>query len=278
MIAAVQLAEYLVLGLLAAGAGLTIGWLGAPLLFHPSVGFIAGLAPWPPLRVVAAATGLALAIAAAATVAPLVRAAAPPRRRGGRVRLSRRLPTAQLIGVRLNARRPRRARLGTINALVTTTTLAAAAANLAQTSRPLDLGGTTLANARDERTVHAILLVFAATCLLALLNTLVSTWTAVLDTRLPLAVARTLGATPGQAAAGLVLAQLLPAVPGAAAGAFLGRELHLFFAPGNANPAPVTWLLATGAAVLVAVAALTAGPALAAARHPVTTTLRAVPA
>ncbi|MET7402994.1 FtsX-like permease family protein, partial [Dactylosporangium sp. NPDC005572] len=195
-----------------------------------------------------------------------------------RVRLSRRLPTALLIGVRLNARRPRRARLGTLNALVTTTTLAAAFSNLAQTSRPLNVGGATLANARDERTVHAILLVLGATCVLALLNTLVSTWTAVLDTRLPLAVARTLGATPGQAAAGLVVAQLLPAVPGAVAGAFLGGEVYLFFAPGNAGPAPVGWLLATAAGVLVAVAALTAGPALAAARHPVTTTLRAVPA
>ncbi|MET7398760.1 FtsX-like permease family protein, partial [Dactylosporangium sp. NPDC005572] len=55
MIAAVQLAEYLVLGLVAAGAGLAVGWIGAPLLFRPSVGFIAGLTPWPPLRVVAVA-------------------------------------------------------------------------------------------------------------------------------------------------------------------------------------------------------------------------------
>ena len=84
-----------------------------------------------------AATALALGIAVAATLLPVVLAAATstihaladaataPRRRRWHIWLSRRLPTALLIGVRINARRPRRARLVTVNTLVTTAGLTA---------------------------------------------------------------------------------------------------------------------------------------------------------
>ena len=49
---------------------------------------------------------------------------------------------------------------------------------------------------------------------LAALNAVVTAWTTMLDTRHPAALARALGATPRNVAAGLTAAQLLPAVPG----------------------------------------------------------------
>ncbi|WP_326560105.1 FtsX-like permease family protein [Micromonospora sp. NBC_01796] len=288
MIAAVHLAEYLVIGLAAAGTGLAAGWLAAPALFRPTAGLVGsvGVHP-PPLRLVVAAVSLALGIAVAATLVPVIRAAVtsttqaladaatPPRRRGWAIWLSRRLPTALLIGVRINARRPRRARLVTVNTLVTTTALAAVLMAFAQDRKPLDLGYSDLPDARDERTTQALLIVIGVVCLLALLNTVVSTWTAVLDTRHPLAVARALGATPAQAGMGLAVAQLLPAIPGVAAGIPFG--LVTFFAGGDNRYAPASSMLAAALGVLLAVAVLTAIPALAAARRPVADTLASAP-
>jgi putative ABC transport system permease protein len=114
------------------------------------------------------------------------------------------------------------------------------------------------------------LLVAGMVCLLALLNTAVSAWTGVIDARQPLAVARALGATPAQAALGLAAAQLLPAIPGVGAGIWLGVGL---FAGGDNRFAPASWMWALAAGVLLGVAALTAVPALTAARHPVADTL-----
>jgi putative ABC transport system permease protein len=287
MVAAVHLAEYLVIGVAAAGLGLTTGWFAAPRLFSPSAGFVDSGGGPPPLRVVVAATALALGIAVAATLSPVARAAAtsttdaladtatPPRRRRWVIRLSSRLPVALLIGVRINARRPRRARLVTMNTLITAAALAAVLTNLAQDDDPLNLGYSTLPDARNERQLHAMFLVAGVACVLALCNTVVSTWTAVLDTRQPLAVARTLGATPGQASIGLAVAQLLPAVPGVAAGIPFGTELYLFF--DGDRYAPAAWMFGAALGVLLVVAALTAVPAMAAAQHPVANTLRSAP-
>ncbi|MGW0431492.1 FtsX-like permease family protein [Micromonospora sp. NPDC003197] len=290
MIAAVHLAEYLVIGLAAAGIGLAVGWLAAPPLFRPTAGLIGSVGVQPPMRMVAAAIALALGIAVAATLAPVVRAAAtstihaladaatPPRRRGWVIWLSRRLPTALLIGVRINARRPRRARLVTVNTLVSTATLAAVLMAQAQDHTPVPLGYSTLPDRRDERIIQAIFLVAVVACALALLNTIVSTWTAVLDARQPLAVARALGATPGQAGTGLAIAQLLPAIPGIAAGIPVGIGLFILFSNGDLRYAPASWLLAMALGVLLAIAVLTALPAMAAARHPVADALQAAPA
>ncbi|MFG2051322.1 FtsX-like permease family protein [Micromonospora sp. NPDC048935] len=284
VIAAVHLAEYLVIGLAAAGAGLAIGWFTAPVLFRSSAGFVGSVGVKPPLHVVVTATALALALAVAATLGPVLRAAAtstiqaladaptPPRRRRWTIWLSRRLPTALLIGVRINARRPHRARLVTVNTLITTAALAAVLTILAQDDDPLNLGYSELPDPRNERTLQAMLIVAGVACFLALLNTIVSTWTAVLDTQHPLAVARALGATPAQAGLGLAVAQLIPAVPGVAAGIPFGIGLYLFF-DGERYP-PAAWTLTTAAGVLIAVATLTAAPALAAARRPVADTLR----
>ncbi|MCW3840936.1 ABC transporter permease [Micromonospora yasonensis] len=289
MVAAVHLAEYLVIGLAAAGTGLAAGWLAAPQLTNPGAGLLGAVGVDPPaLRTVAAATALALAIAAAATLAPVVRAATtdtvhaladaatPPRRRRWRVWLSRRLPTALLIGVRINARRPRRARLVMVNTLVTMTALVAVLMSQAQ-DQQVTLGDVELPSPRNARTNQALLLVIVVLCVLALINAIVSTWTAVLDARQPLAVARTLGATPGQAAAGLSVAQLLPAVPGVLAGIPAGIGLYLAVGLGEVRYPPDSWLLVAGLGVLLAIAALTALPATAAARRPVADTLQSAP-
>ncbi|MFY1689191.1 FtsX-like permease family protein [Plantactinospora sp. WMMB782] len=289
MIAAVHLAEYLVIGLVAAATGLAAGWFAAPVLIRPSVGLIGSVNAQPPaLRTVVASTALALTIAVAATLLPVVRAAAtstvhaladaatPPRRRWWRIRLSRHLPAALLIGVRVNARRPRRARLVTVNTLITTTALVAVLVINSRVEK-FDLGYTELANPRTERMDQALLVVVVVLCVLALVNAVVSTWTAVLDARQPLAVARTLGATPAQAALGLAVAQLLPAVPGVVAGIPAGIGLLDLVSRAEVQRPPGSWLAATALGVLLAVAALTAVPAMLATRRPVVETLRSAP-
>jgi putative ABC transport system permease protein len=284
LIAGLNLAEYLVIGLAGAALGLAAGWFAAPRLFRPSAGLLGAADLHPPARVAVAAVELAVAIAVAATSVPVVRAAAtstvraladappPPRRRRLQIWLSRRLPTALLIGVRINARRPRRARLVTVNTLITATALAAV---LAAQARPhhgihgASLAGAGLPDPRDERTLQAMHLVAAMVYALALFNTVVNTWTSVLDVRAPLAVARALGATPGQAGLGLAVAQVLPALPGVVVGLPFGLWLYRALGPADAAAAPTPWLLAAALGVLLAVAALTAGPALATARRPV---------
>jgi putative ABC transport system permease protein len=114
-------------------------------------------------------------------------------------------------------------------------------------------------------------------CVLALLSTIASTWTAVLDARQPLAIARTLGATPGQAGLGLAVAQILPAAVGVAAGIPFGIELFRFFERGDPLPVPGSWMVAAALGVVLVVAALTAIPALGVARRPVADTLQSGP-
>ncbi|MEU8389430.1 FtsX-like permease family protein [Micromonospora sp. NPDC048843] len=285
MIAAVHLAEYLVIGLAAAAAG----WFAAPALIRPSAGLIGSVNAQPPaLRMVVAVVVLALAIAVAATLVPVLRAATtstvhaladaatPPRRRRWRIWLSRRLPTPLLIGVRINARRPRRARLVTVNALITTTTLVGVFMVNSQAVH-FDLGYTELANPRVERGEQATLVLTVVLCILALINAVVSALGAVLDARQPLAVARTLGATPAQAGLGLAVAQLLPAIPGVAVGIPAGVGLVTLVSTGEVQYPPGSSLLATALGVLLAIAALTAIPAMVAARRPVVDTLRSAP-
>ncbi|WP_285472366.1 FtsX-like permease family protein [Actinoplanes sp. NBRC 101535] len=115
--------------------------------------------------------------------------------------------------------RPRRSRLVTVNSLVTTAGLAAA---LTVMAREPDLDVPGYSAMRDDRLTHALMLVLGMVVVLALFNTLVSTWTSALDARHTLAVARALGATPGQTGLGLAASQLLPALPGVALGVPVG--------------------------------------------------------
>ncbi|MFI5844990.1 hypothetical protein ACIA8K_35345 [Catenuloplanes sp. NPDC051500] len=152
LIAAVHLAEYLVIGLAAAGLGLAVGWLATPLLFRTTAGLLAPAGPTlPPLSLVLATAGLAVAIACAGALAPVLRARRPfdevmrpPRRRTWQVRLSRRLPVSVLIAVRIAARRAGHGRLVTTNTLISTAAYAAVLTHLAQDDDPLRYGTSTL--------------------------------------------------------------------------------------------------------------------------------------
>ena len=141
LVAAVLLAEYVVVALLAAAAGLAVGWLAAPLLTDPSAGLLGG-AGAPPLTIstVGLVTAVALGVAVAATFVPAVRAARTstvlaladsaraPRRTAWLIALSARLPVPLLLGLRVAARRPRRVVLATASIAITVSGIVAALA------------------------------------------------------------------------------------------------------------------------------------------------------
>ncbi|HJZ25928.1 MAG TPA: ABC transporter permease, partial [Streptosporangiaceae bacterium] len=74
LVAAVLLAEHLVLAVVAAALGLLLGWLVAPLLTSPGAALL-GSAGAPPVTVatIAIVVGVALAVAAVATAVPAIR-------------------------------------------------------------------------------------------------------------------------------------------------------------------------------------------------------------
>ncbi|HEX3188285.1 MAG TPA: ABC transporter permease [Streptosporangiaceae bacterium] len=95
-------------------------------------------------------------------------------------------------------------------------------------------------------------------------------------TRHPAALARALGATPRNVAAGLTAAQLLPAVPGTLFGIPLGIGLFAAADHGGLITLPAAWWLAAAVlATLAAVAGLAAGPARVGARRPTAEILQA---
>ena len=116
LVAAVLMAENLVLALAAAAAGLVIGWAAAPLITNPGAGLI-GTAGAP--SITPATIGLtiaaAVAVALASTLVPAIKAAhsstvsaladspRPPRRRAALIALSARLPVPLLLGIRMAA-------------------------------------------------------------------------------------------------------------------------------------------------------------------------------
>jgi putative ABC transport system permease protein len=288
-VAVVLLAENLVLALLAAAAGLAIGWLAAPLAASPGAALVGTPgAPALNLAFVGLVVAVALVVALASTLVPAIRAARTstvsalanaarrPRRHGALIRLSRRLPVPLLLGMRLIARRPRRAVLSAASVTVTASGIVAVLAF--QTT--VHLGAPTLSNGlgnpvvdRDEQMLMVITVVLVA---LTVLNAICAAWTTVLDARQASALARALGASPGQVTAGIAAAQVLPAVPGALLGIPLGIGFFAAVAQGaGVVVPPVWWLAAAVIGILVAVAVLAAIPALVGARRPVSPILQA---
>jgi putative ABC transport system permease protein len=211
-----------------------------------------------------------------ATVTALTATAHQPRHRPWLTALSALLPTPLLLGLRLTARRPGRA---VLQACSTATTMIAIVALLTLYAKPergygLD-GSSVLPNLRGEHDRRLMLAVAILLIALALVNTITFTWTTAMEARANMAIARTLGATPGQVSAGLSIAQLLPSLPGAVIGIPLGVGLFSLFAAGNAVDAPFSWLLGAALATLLVTAALTALPARLAARQPVAQALSA---
>jgi putative ABC transport system permease protein len=281
LVAAVLLAENLLVALAAAAAGLLAGWLAAPLITNPGAGLVGSPgAPSLTLTTAGLVIGVALAVALAATLVPALRAARTstvsaladvarrPRRRATLIKLSRGLPVPLLLGLRLVARRPRRAALGAASIAVTVTGLVAVLAfHTMAGERRFSSGG--LSNPVAIRDEQMLLVLTVALVALAVLNAVFTAWAAALDARHSSALARALGATPQQVSGGLAAAQMLPALAGALLGIPLG--IGLFKAANGSGQAVIpsaAWLVTAVLATVVAVALLTSIPARIAARRP----------
>jgi putative ABC transport system permease protein len=289
LVAVVLMAENLALALLAACIGLVGGRLAAPLITGPGAGLVGTPgAPSLTAATVAEVVGVALLVSLAATLVPAIRgartstvsaladAARPPRRRARLIAISRRLPVPLLLGLRLVARRPRRALLSAASVAVTMTGIVAVLTFHATADK--QLGGTTSAMpdpvlTRDEQ---MLLVITIAVLSLAVLNAITTAWATVLDATVSSALARALGATKRQLTAAVATAQLLPAVPGAILGVPLGFGLFVAASGAGANGTTIPsagWLIPAVVATLVAVTGLTAIPAWVGTRHPVTDVL-----
>jgi putative ABC transport system permease protein len=292
-VAAAFLAENLALALFAAVVRLGAGWLAAPLLTDPGAALIgAGGAPSLSWATVVEVIGVAVIVALVASLVPSIRAARrstvaalndvarPPKRRGALIRISGRLPVPALFGLRLVARRPRRALLTSANITVTVTGIVAVLAFHVEVSAKLANGQASGMTAggladpvirRDEQMLTVITIMLIT---LAVLNAIFTTWATVLDARRASALMRALGARVRQVSAGLVVAQVVSALPGAIVGVPLG--ILLFKAAvhgGDAPPAP--WLAVAVLGTLLVMALLTIIPARIGARRAVTEALRA---
>jgi ABC-type lipoprotein release transport system permease subunit len=286
LVASVLLAEYVLVALLAAAAGLAAGRLAAPLLTDPGAGLL-GSAGAPSLKMstVGLVTALALGVAALATFGPAVRAARtstvhaladaprPPRRTPWLVAASARLPVPLLLGLRVAGRRLRRVVLSAASIAITVTGIVAALAARATLNQDSELVGGT--DPQIDKANQVLLVITVTLGVLAAVNAIFVTWATALDAKHSSAVARALGATPQQVSTGLSAAQVLPALAGAVLG--IPGGLALFAALGSddtANP-PLWQLLAVVPVTVLVVAALTTIPARLGARRPTAEILQA---
>jgi putative ABC transport system permease protein len=146
-----------------------------------------------------------------------------------------------------------------------------------------DEAGTRGYSAAQVTVLRHVLLVWTVILLcLAAVNAVVITWATVLDNRHVSALARALGASPGEVTVAMAAAQVLPALLGAVLGVFPGGFLLLTaiiaITGGDSEktslPAPWQLVALVGATVL-AVVGLTAVPARLGGRGPVAEPLRA---
>ncbi len=186
-----------------------------------------------------------------------------------------RLPVALLLGLRLIARKPRRALLGAANIAVTTAGIVAVLTFRATVDQAIN-GRGGLSDPVFNRDGQVLMVLTVAVLVLASLNAVFTTWATAMDSRQAFALARSLGATPSQTGRGLLVTQLLPALPGAVAGVPMGIGLVLATVGGGTFTIPPAWWVAVAiAGALAAVAVLAAIPALIDARRPVTEILQA---
>jgi ABC-type antimicrobial peptide transport system permease subunit len=284
MVAATFLVENLFLALVAAVVGLLAGWRAAPLVSKPEADLV-GAPGAPPLTLVMVAVALvvALAVALASTLVPAIRAArmstvsaladAPrlPRRRESLMRLSRKLPLPALFGLRLVARRPRRAVLSAASIAVAVMGLVAALSIHAAVDKKFShfasSGG--LVNPDVPRAEQVLTAITISLVTLAALTAIFTAWATVLDARRASAVTLALGATPQQVRAGLGMTQVIPALPGAILGLPLGIGLFKVAGHHLSGFPPVLWLVAAVLGTVFVVAALTSVPAWIGMRRPV---------
>jgi hypothetical protein len=249
LVAAVLLAEYVAVALLAAAAGVLVGWLTAPLLTEASAGLVGSAgARTVTLSTIGIVTAVALAVAVAATAVPAIRAARtstvlaladaarPPRRMAWLVAISARLPVPLLLGLRVAARRPRRVALGMASITITVSGLVAALgahADIADGSNSV----------RADRLNQVLLVITITLVVLAAVNSIFITWATALDAKRSSALARALGATPEQVSLGLSAAQVLPALAGAILGIPGGLALLAAADPDSTTTMPPLWQL-----------------------------------
>jgi putative ABC transport system permease protein len=267
LIGTVLLAQYLLLALAAAVAGLLAARLAVSTVGHPSDSLLRAPVPLGPGTAVPVCA-LALLVALLTSAGPAIRVARTPTvtamagtagreltHPAGLTGVVGALPVPLMLGLRLAARRLRRA-------VLTAAGIAAVAAVIAGMlcwhAQPASTSLTT----RTEHTYQALLAITGALVALAALDAVVVVWSTALDARRTLAVARAFGATPGQVTAGLVLAPLPAAAVGAAVGMPIGLGLYWLVSGARMVATPPTWwLLAAGAAIVAGVAALGAIPA-----------------
>jgi putative ABC transport system permease protein len=277
LVAAVLLAEYVAVALLAAAAGLAAGRLIAPSLTEVSAGLLGSAGGRSmTLSTVGLVTGVALGVAVAATLVPAVRAARtstvlaladaarPPRRTGWLIALSARLPVPLLLGLRVAGRRPRRIVLATASIAITVSGIVGALAAHADIAD----------GARADRLNQVLLAITITLGVLAAVNAVFVTWATALDARRTSALSRALGATPQQVGAGLSAAQVLPALAGALLGIPGGLGLVALVDPDGVTVPPLWQLLAVVPGTVLVIAALTAIPARIGARRPAAEVLR----
>jgi putative ABC transport system permease protein len=283
LVAAVLLAEHLALALAAAAAGLSLGWLAAPLLSDPGAGLVGSPgAPSLSWSTVGVVTAVALGLALLATLVPALRAARvstvaaladsarPARRRVVLVAISRWLPVPLLLGLRVIARRPRRAVATVASVAVTVTMVVAVVTVHAHQALVQQASGglSALPNPRYESVDRVLLVLSVVMISLAAVNAIFIAWATALDARKLSALSRALGATPQQVSAGLSVAQVAPALPGAVLGIPAGIGLVGAVGHGQTLTVPSAgWLLLVVLAVPLVVAGLTAIPARLAARR-----------
>jgi putative ABC transport system permease protein len=292
LVAAVLLAEYVLVAIVAVAAGLAVGSLTAPLLTESSAGLI-GSASTPPMTMstVGMVTAVALGVAAVATFVPAVRAARtstvnaladsarPPRRTGWLIAISARLPVPLLLALRVAARRPRRVVLGVVSIAITVSAIVVALELNAELTNQRLAGR--YDDTQAELLSQVLLIVMVTLLSLAAVNAILITWATVLDNRHSSALARALGATPREVSSALAVAQVLPALAGAILGVFPGSValfavINVINDNDNDATLPPPWqLLAVVAGTVLVVAGLTAVPARLGGRRPVTQTLQA---
>jgi putative ABC transport system permease protein len=278
----------------AAIAGMVAGWLLAPLLARPDGAYLLEGTSLPPFDL--ATVAIVLAVAAGLTTLPVLRPARraarsstirmldsparPPRRSPRLVAFAARLPPPALLGLRLCARRPGRAVLSALGMGVSVAMVFVALAmeqGIAGDAARQDAGSFGVAVAYDKLT--AVVYFFTiALIVLAGVNALLIAWATTVDTSAPNALARALGATPGQVGTGLALAQAIPAVGAVVVGVPFGLAIYLAaVATGGADAqptAPSGFLFVAVPAILLLTVAMTVVPSRLAARQSVVEALR----
>jgi putative ABC transport system permease protein len=277
-VAGVLLFEHIALALAAATVGLVAGSLIAPLLTGTGAGLVgAPGAPSISVSTVIIIAVIALAVATVSSVVPAIRAArtstvsaladAPrvPARRPMLTAVSARLPVPLLLALRQLSRRPRRALLNAISIAVTVTGIVAILANYAHISS----ANLSISNLKVDRLNELTAIITVMLIILAAVNTTFIAWATAADGRFSSALERALGATAGQVTAGLSMAALLPALPGAIIGIPLGIGVYHLLASGTPLTMPPAWQLAgVFLSILFAVTVLTAIPSRLSARRP----------